>query len=85
MLTVLGGLAEFERELIRARTGEGRKLARSAVLGSAVPGAYQRQETLARLNALTNAVAKKTSNDLCYILLPLHDPLLRRLAANASP
>src|SRR3954452_16228817 len=25
MLTVLGGLAEFERELIRARTGEGRK------------------------------------------------------------
>ena len=25
MLTVLGGLAEFERELIRARTHEGRK------------------------------------------------------------
>ena len=25
MLTVLGGLAEFERELIMARTGEGRK------------------------------------------------------------
>ena len=24
MLAVLGGLAEFERELIRARTGEGR-------------------------------------------------------------
>jgi DNA invertase Pin-like site-specific DNA recombinase len=28
MLTVLGGLAEFERELIRARTGEGRKQSR---------------------------------------------------------
>ena len=27
MLTILGGLAEFERELIRARTGEGRKRA----------------------------------------------------------
>ena len=27
MLTVLGGLAEFERELIRARTGEGRDCA----------------------------------------------------------
>ena len=27
VLTVLGGLAEFERELIRARTGEGRKRA----------------------------------------------------------
>jgi DNA invertase Pin-like site-specific DNA recombinase len=30
MLTVLGGLAEFERELIRARTGEGRARARRA-------------------------------------------------------
>jgi Resolvase, N terminal domain len=29
MLTVLGGLAEFERELIRGRTGEGRKRANS--------------------------------------------------------
>ena len=29
MLTVLGGLAEFERELIRSRTGEGRKRART--------------------------------------------------------
>ena len=28
MLTVLAGLAEFERELIRARTGEGRKRAK---------------------------------------------------------
>jgi len=25
MLTVSGGLAEFERQLIRARTGEGRE------------------------------------------------------------
>jgi DNA invertase Pin-like site-specific DNA recombinase len=29
MLTILGGLAEFERELIRARTGEGRKRAKA--------------------------------------------------------
>lgn len=29
ILTVLGGLAEFERELIRARTGEGRERARA--------------------------------------------------------
>ncbi len=29
MLTVLGGLAEFERELIRTRTGEGRARARA--------------------------------------------------------
>jgi DNA invertase Pin-like site-specific DNA recombinase len=30
ILTVLGGLAEFERELIRARTGEGRARAVAA-------------------------------------------------------
>ena len=29
MLTVLGGLAKFERELIRARTGEGRERAKA--------------------------------------------------------
>ena len=29
MLTVLGGLAEFERDLIRARTGEGRARAKA--------------------------------------------------------
>jgi DNA invertase Pin-like site-specific DNA recombinase len=28
MLTVLGGLAEFQRDLIRTRTGEGRERAR---------------------------------------------------------
>jgi DNA invertase Pin-like site-specific DNA recombinase len=30
MLAALGGLAEFERDLIRARTGEGRECARCA-------------------------------------------------------
>ena len=29
MLTVLGGLAEFERELIRSRSGEGRARAKA--------------------------------------------------------
>jgi DNA invertase Pin-like site-specific DNA recombinase len=33
MLTVLGGLAEFERELIRARTGEGRTRAKARGVG----------------------------------------------------
>jgi DNA invertase Pin-like site-specific DNA recombinase len=35
MPTILGGLAEFERELIRTRTGEGRERAkaRGVILG----------------------------------------------------
>jgi DNA invertase Pin-like site-specific DNA recombinase len=33
MLTVLGGLAEFNRELIRARTGEGRERAKGVKMG----------------------------------------------------
>ena len=35
MLTVLGGLAEFERELIRARTDEGRSGRKLGVFASA--------------------------------------------------
>jgi DNA invertase Pin-like site-specific DNA recombinase len=54
MLTVLGGLAEFERELIRARTGEGRaravangvRLGRKPTLTH-----HQQQEAIKRLNA----------------------------------
>jgi DNA invertase Pin-like site-specific DNA recombinase len=41
MLTVLGGLAEFERELIKARTGEGRK--RAQALGSEIRQKAQAQ------------------------------------------
>ena len=51
MLTVLGGLAEFERELIRARTGEGRSRAkaRGVKLGRKPKlTAHQRREALER-------------------------------------
>jgi DNA invertase Pin-like site-specific DNA recombinase len=54
MLTVLGGLAEFERELIRTRTGEGRKRAQDRGVRFGRPRkltAHQRQEALARLQA----------------------------------
>jgi DNA invertase Pin-like site-specific DNA recombinase len=54
MLTVLGGLAEFERELIRVRTGEGRARAqaRGVKLGRRPKlTAHQRQEALARREA----------------------------------
>jgi DNA invertase Pin-like site-specific DNA recombinase len=52
MLTVLGGLAEFERELIRARTGEGRARAKARGVRFGRPAAltrHQRQEALQRL------------------------------------
>jgi DNA invertase Pin-like site-specific DNA recombinase len=51
MLTVLGGLAEFERELIRARTSEGRERAKaSGVKMGRRPKltVHQRQEALKR-------------------------------------
>ena len=54
MLTVLGGLAEFERELIRARTGEGRKLAKTrGVKMGRKPKltAHQQREALQRREA----------------------------------
>jgi DNA invertase Pin-like site-specific DNA recombinase len=52
MLTVLGGLAEFERELIRARTDDGRKHAKARGVRSGRPQAltaHQRKEAVQRL------------------------------------
>jgi DNA invertase Pin-like site-specific DNA recombinase len=54
MLTVLGGLAEFERELIKARTGEGRARAKAAGVHMGRPSKltpHQRREALARREA----------------------------------
>ena len=63
MLTVLGGLAEFERELIRARTGEGRARAKAAgrKLGRAFKlTPHQQQEAKCRREAgeTITAIAK---------------------------
>src|SRR5262249_6716738 len=52
MLTVLGGLAEFERELILARTGDGRKRVKARGVRFGRPAklsAHQRQEAAQRL------------------------------------
>jgi DNA invertase Pin-like site-specific DNA recombinase len=52
MLTVLGGLAEFERELIRARTDDGRKRAKARGVKFGRPvklTAHQRREAIQRL------------------------------------
>ena len=51
MLTVLGGLAEFERDLIRARTSEGRERARARGVKMGRPPKltpHQRREALRR-------------------------------------
>jgi DNA invertase Pin-like site-specific DNA recombinase len=52
MLTVLGGLAEFERELIRARTDDGRKRAKARGVKFGRPvklTTHQRKEAIQRL------------------------------------
>jgi DNA invertase Pin-like site-specific DNA recombinase len=69
MLTVLGGLAEFERELIRSRTGEGRQRAkaRGVVMGrrpKLTP--HQRAEALARRDAGETLVDIARSYDVSH-------------------
>src|SRR5208337_1279387 len=54
MLTVLGGLAEFERELIRARTGEGRERAKARGVHMGRPPnltPHQKKEAIKRRDA----------------------------------
>ena len=54
MLTVLGGLAEFERELIKVRTSDGRKRAQERGVKFGRPAKltpHQRREAIARLQA----------------------------------
>src|SRR4051795_4614603 len=54
MLTVLGGLAEFERELIRVRTGEGRVRAKAQGVHMGRPfklNRHQQREAIARREA----------------------------------
>ena len=61
LVTMLAGIAEFERELIKARTGEGRKRAQARGVRFGRPPAltaHQRQEALKRL------VAGETQTDI---------------------
>jgi len=54
MLTVLGGLAEFERELIRTRTGEGRDRAKARGVHMGRPSKltpHQKKEAIKRRDA----------------------------------
>ena len=63
MLTVLGGLAEFERELIRARTSDGRERAKSRGVHMGRPPKltpHQKKEAIKRRDAgeLTREIAR---------------------------
>ena len=60
MLTMLGGLAEFERELIRSRTGDGRKRAMAKGVKFGRPrklDPHQRHEALERIGCGETYVA----------------------------
>jgi len=60
MLTVLGGLAEFERDLIRARTSEGRERAKARGVRMGRPPKltpHQRREALRRRDRGTETLA----------------------------
>ena len=79
MLAVLGGLAEFERDLIRARTGEGR--ARACVANGVKLGRkpkltpHQRQEARQRV-----AAGKETLREIARSY-NVHNSTISRLAA----
>ena len=81
IVTVLGGLAEFERELIRARTGEGRQRAKANGVRFGRPQKltpYQRREAIQRLDA------GEAQADIAR-LLGVSQPTISRLAAAVLP
>jgi resolvase-like protein/nucleotidyltransferase-like protein len=57
MLTVLGGLAEFERELVRARTGEGHDRAKARGVHMGRPPKLTPYQTREALKALADGTA----------------------------
>jgi DNA invertase Pin-like site-specific DNA recombinase len=76
MLTVLGGLAEFERELIRARTGEGRARAKANGQSLGRPfklTPHQRSEAIRRDRGETLSDIARSYN--------VHPSTISRLAA----
>ena len=59
MLTVLGGLAEFERELIRTRTGEGRTRAKTRGVHMGRPPKLTAHQKREALNALADGTTSQ--------------------------
>jgi DNA invertase Pin-like site-specific DNA recombinase len=82
MLTVLGGLAEFERELIRARTGEGRIRAKARGVHIGRPPKLTPRQKREALKALADGTA--TQADLAR-RFNLSQSTISRLAEKAAP
>ena len=78
MLTVLGGLAEFERELIRARTGEGRKRAKAAGVHMGRPPKLSRHQ---QREAIERRDAGETLTDIARTYGVSHTTIMRLTAA----
>src|SRR6516165_9823036 len=78
MLTVLGGLAEFERELIRARTSEGRKRAKAAGVHMGRPPKLSRHQ---QREAIERRDAGDTLTDIARTYGVSHTTIMRLTAA----
>ena len=83
ILTVLGGLAEFERELIRARTGEGRERAKARGVHMGRPPKltlHQRAEALRRREAgeTTRELARLFNKNIYLVICGKRTAVVRR-------
>src|SRR5262249_17217346 len=71
MLTVLGGLAEFERELILARTSDGRKRAKARGVKFGRPPKLTRRTSGRKLSSGSLMARRKlTSPEVTLSILP---------------
>jgi DNA invertase Pin-like site-specific DNA recombinase len=82
MLTVLGGLAEFERELIRARTGEGRSRAKARGVRFSRPPKLTPHQWREALQRLANG---ETQADVARTYAVSHVTIGRLLGTVGSP
>jgi DNA invertase Pin-like site-specific DNA recombinase len=89
LVTMLAGITEFERELIRARTGEGRKRAQARGVKFGRPprlSAYQRQEALQRLAAGETQTDIARSYGVSHVTIGrLQGPVLRPFEGAGAP
>jgi DNA invertase Pin-like site-specific DNA recombinase len=79
MLTVLGGLAEFERELIRARTGDGRARAKARGVHMGRPPKLNRHQ---QHEAIERRAAGDTLTDIARTFGVSHTTIGRLVGAS---